>query len=61
MTQPRAARLSPDGYVAQRMDDSINGQGNWLLTYADKENVQIGLQVFTDEQVSDWPLLTLTQ
>jgi hypothetical protein len=59
-SEPRLARMSPDGFVAQRFpEQNFNGHGHWVLTYL-QENVGLTVQIFSDEQVADWSPLTLT-
>jgi hypothetical protein len=55
----RAVRMSPEGYAAQRLDVSLNNRGHWLLTYWSEES-GVMLQILTDDQVSEWPLLSPT-
>lgn len=52
------ARLSPRGFVAQRMEEDINGKGHWVETFA-TEGSYMNLEVFNDEEVADWPRLVL--
>jgi hypothetical protein len=55
----REARMSPDGFVAQRFpEQNFNGQGHWILTFWTLE-AGLTLQIFSDEQVADWPPLSL--
>lgn len=50
------ARLSPSGYVAQRLPHDINHHGHWVLTYLGENDV-LCLEVFDDATVADWPEL----
>lgn len=52
------ARLSPRGFVVQRMEKDINGKGHWVETFA-TEDSYMNLEVFNDEEVADWPRLVL--
>jgi hypothetical protein len=51
-------RQAPSGFVAQRMQEEMNGHGWWLLTYA--ENGAVNLLVLNDDEVADWPALTVS-
>jgi hypothetical protein len=55
----RPARLSPAGYVAQRMDQDFNGYGHWLLTYYDDTTDLLVMHALSDEDVADWLPLSL--
>lgn len=50
------ARVSPDGFVAQRFPDDFNGHGNWVVTYTNDEG-GITVRVVKDDEVADWPRL----
>jgi len=54
------ARVSPEGFVAQRFDVEFEGNGSWILT-AYRPNPLMGnpanglqMQAFSDEDVADW-------
>lgn len=53
--EPLQVRVSPNGFVAQRMPISFNDKGHWLLTYV--QDGQLAVAVYTDDEVSDWPRL----
>lgn len=53
------ARVSPNGFVVQRMPISFNDKGHWLLTYMQDE--QLAVAVYTDDDVQDWPRLVLAE
>lgn len=61
------ARVSPEGFVAQRFDVDFEGTGNWVLTTFRPSpllgNPANGLQMqaMTDEQVADWPELVVRE
>lgn len=50
------ARVSPDGYVAQRFDRDMVGDKRWVLTHLGSGGLSI--QVLSDDEVADWPRLT---
>jgi hypothetical protein len=59
-SESRLARMSPDGFVAQRFpEQNFNNQGHWILTYWTPDK-GLTVQIFSDEQVADWSPLTLT-
>lgn len=50
------ARLSPEGFVAQRFPQNFNGHGHWIVTsYSDETQLQ--LTVKSDDEVKDWSVL----
>lgn len=50
------ARLSPEGFVAQRFPQDFNGHGHWIVTsYSDETQLQ--LTVKSDDEVKDWSVL----
>lgn len=49
------ARLSPDGFVAQRFPFSFNNRGHWLVISA--VDGRITWTVLDDADVQDWPAL----
>lgn len=50
--QTNQARVSPDGFVAQRWPEPVNGP-HWVLIRADR-NDQMELKVLTDDDVTNW-------
>jgi hypothetical protein len=59
-SKPRVieARLSPRGFVAQRLEENINGKGRWVETFVIDGSSLLNLEVFNDE-VADWPRLVV--
>lgn len=53
--EPLQVRRAPSGYVAQRMPVDVNGHP-WLLAQLDDEG-RINLQLHTDDEVAEWPVL----
>jgi hypothetical protein len=60
-SRPRVieARLSPRGFVAQRLEESINGKGRWVETFVIDGSSLLNLEVFNDDEVADWPRLVV--
>lgn len=48
-------RLSPNGYVAQRLGCYLDGRGPWVLLYLLDGQLQV--RGFGDVDVADWPEL----
>jgi hypothetical protein len=55
--EPREVRISPDRFVAQRLDRDFNGHGNWILTFLGEYGIE--LKVLDDEAVAGWPRLSV--
>ena len=49
-----AARVNPDGFVAQRFAQDFNGHGHWVLTYLDVQVGGLTVKILDDEAVADW-------
>lgn len=52
------ARLSPEGFVAQRFPQDFNGHGHWIVTSCSDET-QLQVTVKSDDEVADWPVLVV--
>jgi excisionase family DNA binding protein len=54
------ARLSPDGFVAQRVGHGENGSGRWVLATLDLDG-GVYVRACSDDEVSDWPHLGIAE
>jgi hypothetical protein len=53
------ARVSPKGFVAQRMPIDFNGHGHWFLPGV--RNGELVVSALTDDEVKGWPALRLVE